>query len=370
MNLSAGTSGMVFEEVHKSFGDVRALWPTSITVADGEFLTLLGPSGSGKTTLLNIAAGYIAPDGGRVLLAGRDLTPLPPRQRNIGMIFQNYALFPHLDVFENVAYGLRVRRHTAVEIERRVGDALAMVKLDGLARRRVHQLSGGQQQRVALARAMVIEPDLLLMDEPLGALDRQLRKHVQLEIRRLHLASRRTTIYVTHDQEEAMVMSDRIAVMSQGRLEQVGTPAELYRAPRNVFVATFLGESNLLAATICERNAKNVAFRVQGADTVWHIGAHDAMPPGTHAVLLVRPEDFVIAASSGDGLAGTIVEVVYLGELTAIRARLASGQDIWMRHMKLPTAEVGEHIRVRWDPSSVRLLKAANLTDKPGGNVP
>ncbi|MFZ9636036.1 MAG: ABC transporter ATP-binding protein, partial [Alphaproteobacteria bacterium] len=242
-----------FDRVRKSFGPVEALREVSLEARAGEFLTLLGPSGSGKTTLLNIAAGYVEPDAGRVLMGARDVTSTPPRSRNIGMVFQNYALFPHMDVFENVAYGLRVRRVAAGDMNRRVADALAMVRLDGYERRAIHELSGGQQQRVALARAMVIEPDLLLMDEPLGALDRQLRKHVQLEIRRLHVARRRTTIYVTHDQEEALVMSDRVAVMSQGRLEQVGTPTELYRNPVNAFVATFLGESNLLPVQVVAR---------------------------------------------------------------------------------------------------------------------
>ncbi len=363
-------TGIVFDNIHKSFGAFRALWPTSIEVASGEFLTLLGPSGSGKTTLLNIAAGYIAPDGGRVLLGDRDLTPMPPRQRNIGMVFQNYALFPHLSVFDNVAYGLQVRRRPADEIARRVGEALTMVRLDGLGDRSVQHLSGGQQQRVALARAMVIEPDLLLMDEPLGALDRQLRKHVQLEIRRLHLASRRTTIYVTHDQEEALVMSDRIAVMSQGRIEQVGTPAELYRKPKNTFVATFLGESNLLPVVVDQWTDGEIAFRVAGVEKAWRIPAGADMPPRSCDVLLVRPEDFRVADGDEAAIDGEIAEIVYLGELTAIRARLEAGHEIWMRQMKLPACKVGERIRVRWDPISVRLLEATNGSDKPGGSKP
>ncbi len=348
---------IVCEAVHKSFGEVHALWPTSITIRAGEFVTLLGPSGSGKTTLLNIVAGYLDPDGGRVLLGDRDLTRLPPRQRNIGMVFQNYALFPHLNVFENIAYGLRVRSQPADEIRRRVQDALTMVKLDGLARRTIHQLSGGQQQRVALARAMVIEPDLLLMDEPLGALDRQLRKHVQLEIRRLHLASRRTTIYVTHDQEEALVMSDRIAVMSQGRIEQVGTPTELYSSPRNRFVATFLGESNLLPVEICERTGSETEFKVRGLEQSWRIAHHDQTPEHAEALLLVRPEDFRVVGADQPAIVGHVTEIVYLGELTAFRIRLAGDHEIWMRQMKLPGLQVGEPVRIGWDTASVRLLE-------------
>jgi spermidine/putrescine ABC transporter ATP-binding subunit len=358
---------VVFEGVHKSFGSFRALQPISLSIEPGEFLTLLGPSGSGKTTLLNIAAGYLAPDGGRVLLGGLDLTDLPPRQRNIGMVFQNYALFPHLNVFENIAYGLRVRRRPEQEIRQRVLGALSMVKLDGFEQRPIHQLSGGQQQRVALARAMVIEPDLLLMDEPLGALDRQLRKHVQLEIRRLHLLSRRTTIYVTHDQEEALVMSDRIAVMSQGRLEQVGSPAELYRAPRNTFVATFLGESNLLPALIVERGGREVVFQIEGLAESWRIPTHENMPARESAMLLVRPEDFRLAVAGESAIDADVAEVVYLGELTSLRLRLAGAHDVWMRQMKLPAVKVGDRVRVCWDPSSVRLLESVEGQDQQGG---
>jgi spermidine/putrescine ABC transporter ATP-binding subunit len=362
MTTKSTAEPIFFDEIQKSFGPVRALWPTTLKVAAGEFLTLLGPSGSGKTTLLNIAAGYLEPDSGRMRIGGRDVTALPPRQRNIGMVFQNYALFPHMNVVDNVAYGLRVRKIAAAEIARRVADALTMVKLEGFERRLVQQLSGGQQQRVALARAMVIEPDLLLMDEPLGALDRQLRKHVQLEIRRLHTSSRRTTIYVTHDQEEALVMSDRIAIMSEGRLEQIGTPVELYRSPNNIFVATFLGESNLLPVTIGERSPQQVSFRIAGVDASWTMAAHESVPRGTAAMLLVRPEDLQLAGPQEDGIAARIVEVVYLGELTAVRAELVGGREVWLRRMKLPTVHVGETARIRWEPASARLLETLEKT--------
>ncbi len=231
-----------FRDVAKSYGDVAALRPLSLEVKAGEFVTLLGPSGSGKTTLLNIAAGFVTPDQGVLRIGDVDVTHLPPRRRDIGMVFQNYALFPHMSVFDNVAYGLRVRGVGSTEIARRVERALTMVQLGGLSGRRIPQLSGGQQQRVALARAMVIEPAVLLMDEPLGALDRQLRKHVQLEIRRLHREFGSTTLYVTHDQEEALVMSDRIGIMRNGQIEQIDTPENLYRRPANAFVAEFLGE--------------------------------------------------------------------------------------------------------------------------------
>jgi ABC-type Fe3+/spermidine/putrescine transport system ATPase subunit len=347
---------VVFDAVEKRFGAVQALQAMELEVHPGEFLTLLGPSGSGKTTLLNIASGYLDPSAGRVLIGGRDVTRVPPRHRNIGMVFQNYALFPHLSVFENVAYGLRVRKQPSDEIARKVASVMKMVQLEDFEQRAVHELSGGQQQRVALARAMVFEPDLLLMDEPLGALDRQLRKHVQLEIRRLHVETRRTTIYVTHDQEEALVMSDRVAIMSNGRLEQIGTPHGLYAAPRNAFVATFLGESNLLPIHILESSDDMANFAVDGVESRWSLPSHDHMPRPGPALALVRPEAFVPAAPDEPGLAGRVEEVVYLGELTATRITLETGQQVWMRRMNTPALPKGVPLRVKWDPQSVRLL--------------
>jgi spermidine/putrescine ABC transporter ATP-binding subunit len=368
MNLRGKGGAIVFENVEKRFGGVQALHPIQLEVRAGEFLTLLGPSGSGKTTLLNIASGYLDADSGRVLLGGRDVTRVPPRHRNIGMVFQNYALFPHLDVFENVAYGLKVRKRPAAEIAERVGRVLRMVRLEGYEKRTIQQLSGGQQQRVALARAMVIEPDLLLMDEPLGALDRQLRKHVQLEIRQLHNHEPRTTIYVTHDQEEALVMSDRIAIMSQGRLEQIGTPQELYGAPRNAFVATFLGESNLIPVTLAGKDGKEAAFTVDGMEGRWPIPRHEGMPAAGSALLLVRPEALrSAAASSGSSLPATVEEVVYLGELMATRLALPTGQKIWMRQIASPTpAAVGQTVRIQWEADRIRLLEKDNHTYSSG----
>jgi ABC-type Fe3+/spermidine/putrescine transport system ATPase subunit len=368
MSVQGKGGSIVFDNVEKRFGSVRALHPFNLEVRAGEFLTLLGPSGSGKTTLLNIASGYLDADAGRVLLGGRDVTKVSPRHRNIGMVFQNYALFPHLSVFENIAYGLRVRRRPAREISERVDATLRMVRLDGYEGRAIQQLSGGQQQRVALARAMVIEPDLLLMDEPLGALDRQLRKHVQLEIRQLHNETPRTTIYVTHDQEEALVMSDRIAIMSDGRLEQIGTPQELYARPRNAFVATFLGESNLIPVTLTGADAGHVSFVVDGMGGEWSIPHHEGIPTSGSALLLVRPEAFSPAGESEPSLPATVEEVVYLGELTALRLSLATGQKIWMRQITSPiTRAAGQPARIRWNPELIRLLETdhMNSTGRP-----
>jgi ABC-type Fe3+/spermidine/putrescine transport system ATPase subunit len=346
------------EAIAKSFGPVAALVPTDLDVAEGEFLTLLGPSGSGKTTILNICAGYLVPSSGRLHVGGRDVTALPPRRRNMGMVFQNYALFPHMTVFENVAYGLRVRRVPRSELARRVGEALRLVRLDGFAERMIGQLSGGQQQRVALARAFVIEPDILLMDEPLSALDRQLRKEVQIEIRRLHLARPPTTLYVTHDQEEALVMSDRVAVMRAGRIVQIGAGAELYERPADAFVARFLGESNLIAGTIQWLDGDRGALVVQGLERPLEgrlpRGLSSAsLAVGGAALALIRPESIRPEAA---GIAARLVERVYLGELVALRLALPGGQEIWCRRLAGDVQADLTRLNIGWDATRVTLL--------------
>jgi ABC-type Fe3+/spermidine/putrescine transport system ATPase subunit len=351
-------SALRLESVAKSFGAVAALAPTDLAVAEGEFLTLLGPSGSGKTTILNICAGYLAPTQGRLHLSGRDITALPPRRRNMGMVFQNYALFPHMNVFENVAYGLRVRGIARAELRRRVGEALRLVRLDGFAERMISQLSGGQQQRVALARAFVIEPDILLMDEPLSALDRQLRKEVQLEVRRLHLARPRTTLYVTHDQEEALVMSDRIAVMRAGRIVQIGAGAELYERPADAFVARFLGESNLIAGTMLWRDGERGAIAVPGLEhplegRLPRGPSADALAVAGAALALVRPES---VRPETAGIAASLVERVYLGELVALRLKLPGGQEIWCRRLAGDVPAGLAQLHIGWDADRVTLL--------------
>ncbi|MBB1652067.1 ABC transporter ATP-binding protein, partial [Delftia sp. UME58] len=234
----------------KRYGDFVALAPTHLDVARGEFLTLLGPSGSGKTTLLSLIAGLAQPDEGRVLIDGADVTYGAPYERDIGMVFQNYALFPHMSIEENIAFPLKMRKVPAAEARRRAHEALEMVRLPHVASRLPRELSGGQQQRIALARCMVYRPAIILMDEPLGALDKKLRDQMQLEIKRIHRELGTTIVYVTHDQEEAMTMSDRICLMNGGAIEQLGTPADLYFRPRTLFVADFLGESNLLQGEV------------------------------------------------------------------------------------------------------------------------
>jgi ABC-type Fe3+/spermidine/putrescine transport system ATPase subunit len=281
------------------------------------------------------------------------VTRLAPRRRNIGMVFQNYALFPHMNVAHNVGYGLAARGRPREEIARRVEDALRLVQLDGFAGRLPRELSGGQQQRVALARAMVVEPDVLLMDEPLGALDRQLRKEVQLEIRRLHLARPRTTLYVTHDQEEALVMSDRIAIMRAGRIVQIGTARGLYDEPADAFVARFLGESNLLPGRVVRIAGGEAALAVDGLGEPIVGRAAPGLVEGAAASALVRPEQLLVGPGP---LVGRVVETVYLGELTAQRIRTASGHDLWRRTLGAAGEGRGGAVSLGWSPAAVRIL--------------
>ena len=345
-------SAVAFRGIEKRYGGLAALLPLDLEIASGEFVSFLGPSGSGKSTLLNICAGYAEPTAGSLLVAGRDVTAAPARRRNIGMVFQNYALFPHLNVFENVAYGLRVRKVARSELERRAADALRNVRLDGFGARSVRSLSGGQQQRVALARAMVIEPDILLMDEPLGALDKQLRKEVQIEIRRMHVARPRTTLYVTHDQEEALVMSDRIALLRGGRLVQLGTARELYSRPVDAFVARFLGESNLIVGRVLELREGSAALGADGLAAPIEGYPAQGLRIGEAACALIRPEHVRPLAG---GRKARIVERIFLGEIAALRLALPGGVELWSRLFS-SDAPAGDEIEIGWDRERVSIL--------------
>ena len=342
------------EGIARRYGEVAALRPSDLAIRAGEFLTLLGPSGSGKTTLLHLVAGYVEPSEGRVLMGERDITALPARARNIGMVFQNYALFPHMNVRGNVGYGLKVRGCRRREIDRRVDAVLELVRLSELAERRIHTLSGGQQQRVALARALVINPDLVLMDEPLGALDRQLRRAVQLELRRLHDQHRRTTIYVTHDQEEALILSDRIAVMRDGRIEQIGTAAELYERPTNGFVAGFIGESNLLPGQVIALNKDRAQIAVPDLGLDLWAAAASGLAVGMAAQLLIRPEYLSIEAEHG--IPARVDEQVYLGELQALGLRLETVERLWLRRLAGLSIAPGSTVRVGWQADRLQIL--------------
>ena len=305
----------------KRYGDFVALAPTNIDVAQGEFLTLLGPSGSGKTTLLSLIAGLAQPDEGQMLIDGVDATRSAPYERDIGMVFQNYALFPHMTVEDNIAFPLRMRRQEQASIGRRVAEALEMIRLPHVAKRYPRELSGGQQQRIALARCMVYRPSIILMDEPLGALDKKLRDQMQLEIKRIHRELGTTIVYVTHDQEEAMTMSDRICLKNGGRIEQLGTPADLYFRPRTLFVADFLGESNLLPGTIAQVDADGVQVALNGSEiTARGVSNGTALARGHAVRVMVRPQNLNVssAAPAPGQLSGQLIDIMITGSLTKL----------------------------------------------------
>ena len=356
------------DRVVKTFGRHRAVDGVSMVVRRGEFLTLLGPSGCGKTTMLRMIAGFEHPDSGTIAIDGRPMTGVPPYRRPIGLVFQNLALFPHLTVGENVAFGLRVRRQGASEIQRSVDAVLALVELAGFADRRVHELSGGQRQRVALARALVIKPAVMLLDEPLGALDLKLRRQLQLELKRIQQRTETTFVFVTHDQEEAITMSDRIAVMNAGKVEQLDTAHVVYNRPATAFVATFVGDTNLLTGRIVGREGGNASVAVPALGReVRAIGA-DGMSVGAAVLLSVRPENIRIADAATPGsAAGRVVDVVYagaahrytvdLGETRLLVAAAASPGA-------LPLA-IGAPIALDWQAEDAVLLDAPNQPHPP-----
>jgi spermidine/putrescine transport system ATP-binding protein len=348
------------DNVTKRFGDLTAVDAVTLGIRRGEFLTLLGPSGCGKTTLLRMIAGFAMPDSGRVRLGGRDVTDLPPYRRNVTTVFQQYALFPHMNVFNNVAFGLQRRRAAREVITRRVKDALEMVRLSGLDKRTPTELSGGQQQRVALARALVLEPRVLLLDEPLAALDLKLRKQMQLELKGLQRRLGISFIYVTHDQEEALTMSDRIVVMNAGHVEQIGRAEEIYERPVSEFVAGFIGMSNIIEGTVAEVrdgasiiNIANVPIAVQG----------NGVAVGERIRLMVRPEKIKLSATSTDrALRGQIESAVYLGESTQWQVALDGGQAITaleQNHQPFDSTQerIGQVVAVSWEPASAVILR-------------
>ena len=340
---------------HQVKGDIAAVRDVSLDVAPGELMTLLGPSGCGKTTTLRMIAGFQEPSAGEIFIGDRDVTRVEANERNIGFVFQNYALFPHLSVFENVAYGLKIKRMDGAEIGRAVTDVLALVGLASYERQMPHQLSGGEQQRVALARAIVIKPRVLLFDEPLSNLDAKLRTSMRGEIRDLQRRLGITGVYVTHDQEEAMAISDRIAVMNKGVIEQIGTAEELYRRPASVFVARFIGRSNLIEATVSAVSPSRVDLTIAGQPHAVE-GTNATVKLEQTVLANVRPE--AIAIGKGDGLAGIVKVRTYLGEKMEYEVEVA-GQMLQIVRFNPPPSErfePGDTVNVQLPQDGVQLL--------------
>lgn len=348
--------------ISKRYAGVTAVERLDLAVRSGEFLAILGPSGSGKTTTMRIIAGFVRPDDGRVEIAGRDVTDLPPHRRDVNTVFQSYGLIPHMTVEQNVEYGLKVKRVPRGERLRRVGEMLDLVRLSNAAERRPSELSGGMQQRVALARALVNRPSVLLLDEPLAALDRKLREDMQVELRRLQSELRLTFVYVTHDQEEALGMSDRLAVMNEGRLVQLGVPAEVYDEPSTLWIASFVGASNRLDGTVVASSGE-VALDTPGTRVI-AARVHGTLRPGMPATAIVRPEHVSIGPSSS-GMPGVnrvparIVEVLNVGSHVKCVARAPSGLELQVRRQRTGATadevQVGDDVQLSWPPHATHV---------------
>ena len=342
--------------VRKRFGAVAAVNDVSVDIERGTIFSLLGPSGCGKTTTLRLVAGFEQPDAGDVYIRGARVTSMPPYRRDFSMVFQSYALFPHLTVAENVAFGLRMRRVARGDRARSVDEALELVKLRALADRYPRQLSGGQQQRVALARAIVVKPAVLLLDEPLGALDKLLREEMQVELRSLQQRLGITAVFVTHDQEEALTLSDRVAVMRNGVIEQIGAPREIYDRPRNAFVASFLGASNFIDGVVVGREAASIVVETPGR----RVSVPGDKASGERVRIAVRPERLRMARADAQGLPATIRDIVYRGPVTHFYMDSASGPLLaYQQNARAGDWTIGDEVRCAWDPDSAVVLDGA-----------
>ena len=359
---AAAPADVRLERVTKRFDEVVAVDDLSVQIPQGSFFALLGPSGCGKTTTLRMIGGFEEPDAGTIYLGDRTVTGLPPYKRDVNTVFQSYALFPHLTIFENVAFGLRRRGLKGPQLEGRVREILSLVDLAGVERRKPRQLSGGQQQRVALARALVNRPQVLLLDEPLGALDLKLRKQMQLELKALQHEMGITFVQVTHDQDEAMTMADQIAVMNQGRIEQLGSPAELYERPRTAFVARFLGASNLLPGTVVGSGV----VRLDGGGEV-RIAVDSLPESGTRVAVGIRPEKLAFGARDGrNRLAGTVIESAYVGVATQYIVETPSGRlTVYVQNAEPGTiaVTVGLPVELSFDPDAAFVVDYSEEED-------
>ena len=352
-------------DVSKDFGTVPALRNVSLAVEDGEFVTLLGPSGSGKSTLLRIIAGFVRPSSGNIVLRGKSVNTTPPYLRNVPLVFQSYALFPHLTVYENIAFGLKVRRTPQRELSGRVDEMLEIIQLSGYDHRFPHQLSGGQQQRVAVARALAIRPDLLLLDEPLSNLDARLKEHMRAELKSLLRKMKVGSINVTHDQADALEMSDRIAVLNEGRLEQIGTGAELYRQPRSEFVAKFLGNSNVFRGIILAANKQSVLVDVGNvAKCRARTTPAREWRPHEHVSVCIRPSHVHVRidrSKAENSLEAIVEECLFGGNSMKVLAYVLEGQRMWVErpigsHKEPEYFELGQRIFLEWDIDAVWLI--------------
>ena len=356
MNMDVAT--IQIKDVNKVYGENHIVKNLNLDVYQGEFLTLLGPSGCGKTTTLRMLAGFEEPTDGEVLLNGMEISNIPPYKRDVNTVFQSYALFPHMTVRENIGYGLRMKKVKKQEIERRVNEALQLVQMEEFADRKPRQLSGGQQQRVAIARAIINNPAVLLLDEPLGALDLKLRKQMQLELKHLQQRLGITFIYVTHDQEEALTMSDRVAVMNKGRIEQIDSPKEIYYSPKTKFVADFIGETNLLQGKVKDKNTENTIVCLEGKDMFFKVEESGGIQEEVY--ISVRPEHISIVDNENDTncFEAIVKEHIFVGSVSKIIVTLSSGKEIVVQESTQSESSfsVGEKVYVSWKKEHATIL--------------
>ncbi|MFL9501246.1 ABC transporter ATP-binding protein [Rhodopseudomonas palustris] len=351
-------SSIAVREAEKRYGQFHAVDRISLDIEPGEFITLLGPSGSGKTTLLNLLAGFQSLDGGEILVDGKPVHNVPTHKRGFGMVFQSYALFPNMTVTQNVAFPMRMAGVDRATTARRVAETLEIMRLSAHANKAPSEMSGGQQQRVAIARAIVMRPKVVLMDEPLSALDRRLRESIQIEIRDLHQTIGSTILFVTHDQGEALTMSDRIAVLDAGKIVQIGRPLDIYRHPANRFVASFVGESNLIEAEIMQKRGTTVTLKNRSG-YVFEAESRDAIDVG-RVTVLVRPERIAIADEpTANSTPVTVTSAIFLGETLRIEAQMESGETLLVRcpdSAKRPLPNIGDRLHVSWGPEDCWVL--------------